>query len=255
MNYTGDSQKFIKAFELVVWITMGKGAYTNLPENPLLRHNVIACPVLAKGEMCFTSDGARVNITQKPLSLMRFLINTFCPPGANSRVLSLGSGSGTDAIAAAQVGRSSISLERDPIQYVQSVARAQAALARHDEKVSEMTELEATLVSGHMYFEPPPPHAGPSFLWTVPLTQSQSIESTDSSIASQASGSTEVTGSQSDDRMCSECGSKVTGPPFELCSRMQCQRVMCKRCWAVDELCRKHEFCSSDCMPALPDDD
>ena len=126
---------------------------------------------------------------------------------ANSRVLSPGSGSGTDAIAAAQVGRSSVSLERDPIQYVQSVARAQAALARHDEKVSEMTELEATLVSGHMYFEPPPPHAGPSFLWTVPLTQSQSIESTDSSIASQASGSTEVTGSQSDDRMCSECGS------------------------------------------------
>ena len=68
-------------------------------------------------------------------------------------MLSLGSGSGTDAIAAAQVGRSSALLERDPIQYVRSVARAQAALAHHEEKIATMTELEISLVSGRLYFE------------------------------------------------------------------------------------------------------
>ena len=106
---------------------------------------------------------------------MRHLINSFCGPVANSRVLSLGSGSGTDAIAAAQVGRSSVLLERDPIlmQYVRSVARAQAALAHHEEKIATMTELEISLVSGRLYFEAPPPHTGPSFIWTVPLAQSQ----------------------------------------------------------------------------------
>ena len=111
-------------------------------------------------------------------------------------MLSLGSGSGTDAIAAAQVGRSSVLLERDPIQCVRSVARAQAALAHHEEKIATMTELEISLVSGRLYFEAPPPHAGPSFIWTVPLAQSQSNESTDTSVASQAPTSREVTVSQ-----------------------------------------------------------
>ena len=114
--------------------------------------------------MCFTGDGRRAKLSQKPLALMRHLINIFCRPGANSRVLSLGSGSGTDAIAAAQVGRSSVLLERDPIQYVRSVARAQAALAHHEEKIAMMTNLEISLVSGRMYFEAPPASSGP-FHW------------------------------------------------------------------------------------------
>ena len=42
MNYTGGSQKCIKGWEMVVWITIGKGASVILPENPLIRHNVIA---------------------------------------------------------------------------------------------------------------------------------------------------------------------------------------------------------------------
>ena len=92
----------------------------------------------------------------------------------------VGSGSGTDGIVAAQVGRSCISMERDPVQYVQSAARAQAALAAHEEKISKMTDLEIALVSGHMHVDPPPPHAGASFLWTVPVGQPQNNESTDS---------------------------------------------------------------------------
>jgi hypothetical protein len=97
-----------------------------------------------------------------------------------NREREVGSGSGTDGIAAAQVGRSCISMERDPVQYVQSVARAQAALAAHEEKISKMTDLEIALVSGRIYFDPPPPHAGASFLWTVPVGQPQNNESTNS---------------------------------------------------------------------------
>ena len=82
------------------------------------------------------------------------------------------------------------------MQYVRSVARAQAALAHHEEKTAAMTELEISLVSGRLYFEAPPPRTGPSFIWTVPLAQSRSSESTDTSVASQASTSREVTGSQ-----------------------------------------------------------
>ena len=64
MNYTGGSQKCIKGWEMVVWITIGKGASVILPENPLIRHNVIASPVFSNGEMCFTGDGRRANVTE-----------------------------------------------------------------------------------------------------------------------------------------------------------------------------------------------
>ena len=140
---------------------------------------------------------------------MRHLINIFCRPGTNSSVLSLGSGSGTDAIAAAQVGRSSVSLGRDPIQYVRSVARAQAALVHHEEKIATMTELEISLVSGRLYFEAPPPHTRSSFIWTVPLAQSQSNESTDTQSRRRRRPPEKSLDLRSKERMCSECGAKV----------------------------------------------
>ena len=168
--------------------------------------------------MCYTSDNTRVNITQKPLALMRFLINSFSRPGSNVRVLSLGSGSGTDAIAAAQVGRSCISMEKDPAQYLQSVARARAAVATHEDKISKMTDLETALVSGHMYFDPPPAHSGATFQWTVPVGRPENDESTDSSIASAISAAAEMPAPSQEERMCSECGSKVFGPIFEVSS-------------------------------------
>ena len=248
MNCTGDATKF-----LIVWITVGCGAYVNLPENPLNRHNVIASPVITRGEMCYSSDNQRVNITQKPLALMRYLINSFSRPG--SRVLSLGSGSGTDAIAATQVGRSCISMERDPAQYLQSVARARAAIAVHEDKLSKMTDLESALVSGHMYFDPPPIHAGATFMWTVQVGRPENEDSTDSSTVPTVSAAAELPAASQEQRMCSECGSQVSGPPFELCVAQKCQRLMCKRCWAKDEAWHKQKYCSSDCMPGLPMDE
>ena len=255
INYTGDATKFLKAFEVIVWITIGTGAYVSLPENPLHRHNVIGSPVITRGEMCFTSDNQRVNITQKPLALMRHLINSFSRAGSNVRVLSLGSGSGTDAIAAAQVGRSCISMERDPMQYLQSVARARAAIAVHDDKISRMTDLESALVNGRMYFDPPPTHAGATFQWTVPVGRPENEDSTDSSTVSTVSAAAEVLAPSQEQRMCSECGSQVSGPPFELCVAQKCQRLICKRCWAKDEAWHKQKYCTSECMPDLPMDD
>ena len=66
MNYTGGSQKCIKGWEMVVWITIGKGVYVFLPENPLIRttQRDRNSPVVSKGEMCFTGDGRRANVTE-----------------------------------------------------------------------------------------------------------------------------------------------------------------------------------------------
>jgi DNA modification methylase len=61
--------------------------------------------------------------TQKPLALLRLLIQACCPPGADRIVLDPFCGSGTTLVAARDLGRSFIGIDRNPEAVRTAVAR------------------------------------------------------------------------------------------------------------------------------------
>jgi DNA modification methylase len=69
----------------------------------------------------FRYEGKVVNVAQKPVALSSSLFGRHCPPG--STVLVLGSGSGTDVIAALSEGMNVIAIEKDAYQFRASISR------------------------------------------------------------------------------------------------------------------------------------
>jgi len=76
----------------------------------------------------FDSEVDRRHPTQKPVSLMAYLIQTFSDPGA--LVLDNTMGSGTTGVAALQMGRRFIGIEMDEEYYPITVERMEKANAR-----------------------------------------------------------------------------------------------------------------------------
>ncbi|WP_413724689.1 DNA-methyltransferase [Sodalis sp. RH16] len=77
----------------------------------------------------FSSDKQRNNWhpTQKPLALVRYLIETYSNP--NDLVLDFTMGSGTTGLASMQTDRRFIGIEKDPVIYHRAVARISGVAA------------------------------------------------------------------------------------------------------------------------------
>lgn len=67
----------------------------------------------------------RMHPTQKPEPLMRYFIETYCPPGGT--VLDFAMGSGTTGVAALRAGRSFVGIEKDPSYFDAARARTERA--------------------------------------------------------------------------------------------------------------------------------
>ena len=63
----------------------------------------------------------RMHPTQKPLSLMRWLVRLVAPPGGV--VLDPFAGSGSTLVAAAHEGRAAVGVEKDPVYVAAAVGR------------------------------------------------------------------------------------------------------------------------------------
>ena len=79
--------------------------------------------------LSFPSEGANQHPTQKPLSLMEYLVATYSNPG--DRVLDPTMGSGTTGVAAINLGRQFVGIEKDERFF--EIARTRLSLAAVDE--------------------------------------------------------------------------------------------------------------------------
>lgn len=74
----------------------------------------------------FASErGKRVHPTQKPVALMRAIVQDFTDPG--DLILDSHAGSGTTGLAAMELGRRFLGFERDPKHFATALARLKAA--------------------------------------------------------------------------------------------------------------------------------
>lgn len=105
----------------------------------LLRYQHEGAYLLAKGHpkqpehligdvVDFAYSGNKAHPTQKPISALVPLIESFCPP--RGVVLDPFAGSGSTCIAARSVGRSFIGIELDPVYHQAACQRMQAYLRR-----------------------------------------------------------------------------------------------------------------------------
>jgi hypothetical protein len=102
-----------------------RGKAFKLPQYPQDRHNGLDFNAVTT---FFKYEGRVLNPCQKPIDLMQFLISRHLAPG--STVLSLGSGSGTDAIAALASGMNVIAVEGDEKQFLGGRYRIRAWVAQ-----------------------------------------------------------------------------------------------------------------------------
>jgi len=105
----------------------------------LLRYQHEGAYLLAKGQprqpehligdvVDFAYSGNKRHPTQKPISALVPLIESFCPPGG--LVLDPFAGSGSSCIAARSVGRSFVGVEIDPVYHQAACQRMQGYLRR-----------------------------------------------------------------------------------------------------------------------------
>lgn len=116
-------QCFQSAVEVAVWATFGKGIWNGGALTP----NVVWYEGPHKGR--------RSHPAEKPLALMRWLVELFCPFGGTC--LDPCMGSGTTGVACVQAGRNFIGIERVPEYHIVSENRLDEVLS-----VGKPVELE-----------------------------------------------------------------------------------------------------------------
>jgi DNA modification methylase len=90
--------------------------------------------------------------TQKPVTLMRELVGLFSNPGAS--VMDMCMGSGTTGVAAVQMGRKFIGIEREPKYFdiacrrIEDAQRITDMFAHEVRDAYEMTQQQADLLEG-----------------------------------------------------------------------------------------------------------
>ena len=90
--------------------------------------------------------------TQKPLAVMNHLVDSLAAPGA--AVLDMFMGSGTTGVAAVQMGRRFIGIEREPKYFeiackrLEDAQRVQDMFAHEVRDAYEVTEQQASLLEG-----------------------------------------------------------------------------------------------------------
>ena len=122
---------------------------------------------------------------------------------------SIGLGDWTDAMAVAQTGRSSVSIEQDPVQYGHSCARVKAAIAAHETALEGMDEMAAAMVNGHLFFAEPTPSPVPTFMWATPVVEAAIDDSSDASRAGSPAAVVSPPRARAAKNKCSECGADM----------------------------------------------
>lgn len=107
--------------------------------------NIFTFPAVRNLRSIESEDGGRtaVNVCQKPVELMRFIVNRFSKEDEN--VLDLCSGTGTTAVAALTCNRSVISVENNEFQATQCVARIVS--------LAQIAEVEVYAETGRLPFK------------------------------------------------------------------------------------------------------
>ena len=90
--------------------------HTNLPDNPLLRHNFISCPSVTS--LTKDSRNEPINVTEKPPAICEWLLKMLCP--ASSTVLIVGTGACGDVMGAVSARVNVVGVEVDKAQYLAS---------------------------------------------------------------------------------------------------------------------------------------
>jgi len=107
------------ATEFMSWFTKGPNYYFDYLYTKSItgkqHHNVLHRPICSYPEFVKDEDNKVVCQQQKPLWLLQFLLNAFCPP--SGRVLDPFSGVATALMACRETGRNGIGIENDPKVY------------------------------------------------------------------------------------------------------------------------------------------
>jgi hypothetical protein len=103
---------------------------TNLPDNPVERHNHISCPSVTS--LAKDSHNEPINVTEKPPEICEWLMKMLCP--ASSTVLIVGTGACGDVMGAVRAHVNVVGVEVDDAQYQASRA--------HLEKLRDFFEQE-----------------------------------------------------------------------------------------------------------------
>lgn len=120
-NYHGPTHDFIRAYEICLIATSSNSRSTHFSgmSDPLLRHNVVDFPSVSV--LSVTGTGRAINPCEKPVQLAEHLIAAYTQPSQN--VLVIGSGSGSECIAALNMNRKCWAVESDKEQWNASSAR------------------------------------------------------------------------------------------------------------------------------------
>ena len=155
-NYVGSPASLTFACEFLVVARHqrpGFKAYTNLDQNPLLRHNIILGSTNRKYLM--RDDGCtKVNPTQKNGEVYRWFLDRFCKPGDTQMIC--GTGAGGEVVAGLEFGCPIVGLDTDAEQLdclsrhlavrtwqVKAIEQAEIALAEKKEaKEAAQKQLE-----------------------------------------------------------------------------------------------------------------
>ena len=90
----------------------GASAFYELPHNPKERHNFFECPARVTP---LVREGHRVNVTQKPPSVAKWIMQRYGKP--NTKALIFGSGAGGDVLGCLEAGLSCVAVDKDRAQF------------------------------------------------------------------------------------------------------------------------------------------
>ncbi len=129
-NFRGT--RLTNAHETLIWAAKSERAkYTFNYHSLKVMHDDLQArsdwyfPICSGGERARRDDGTKVHPTQKPLALVRQALLASSMPG--DVILDPFMGSGTTAVAAKQLGRNSVGIERDPDYIFHARQRVTAA--------------------------------------------------------------------------------------------------------------------------------
>lgn len=120
-NYPIMATDCIRAFEFffVASFSTNKVGHFSGMTDPSQRQNVLVIPSVTT--LSDNGDGAPINVCEKPVQVAEHLIAVYT--NAEQNVLVIGSGSGSECIAALNLGRKCWAVETDKVQWYASSAR------------------------------------------------------------------------------------------------------------------------------------
>ena len=130
--------------------------HTNLPDNPVERHNHISCPSVTS--LAKDAHNEPINVTEKPPEICEWLLKMLCP--ASSTVLIVGTGACGDVMGAVRARVNVVGVEVDKDQYLASrvhleklrdsfEAADKARLDQEEKEAAEAQTVEATTEDAH----------------------------------------------------------------------------------------------------------